>query len=234
MRASNVFSETSLKSMSRGGEREETCLMFVVFLCSTRMISTFQRSGPETNVSFQPTCCCSVSLLLWSVARKCCSSQVSCVSLPRCLQSCGTERKDSCPHHHQSKSFHDPAMFVKSRCQFLSRAIIQCSFSVEGLHGDMMCVFVAAFCRVWCKKQAVAAPIQIYGSRPLVQLQLVPSAFTEEEKTTSTQLTVSVLLLCRLCALVASSSLSPIPSPRTTLTVTTTDGGGWPWRTWFW
>ena len=94
-----------------------------------------------------------------------------------------------------------------------------------------MCVIVAAFCRVWCKKQAVAAPIQIYGSRPPVQLQLIPSAFTEEEKTMTAQLTVSVLLLCRLRALVASSSLSPIPSPRSTLTVTTTDGGSWPSQT---
>ena len=31
----------------------------------------------RTSVSFQPTCCCSVTLLMWSVARKCCSSQVS-------------------------------------------------------------------------------------------------------------------------------------------------------------
>merc|ERR1712012_775340 len=47
------------------------------------------------------------------------------------------------------------------------------------------------------------------------------------------RLTVSVLLLCRLCALVASSSPGPSPSPSTTTTVTTTDGGGWPWWAWF-
>ena len=35
-----------------------------------------------------------------------------------------------------------------------------------------MCVIVTAFCRAWCKKQAVAAPIQFYGSRPLVEVQL--------------------------------------------------------------
>merc|ERR1712012_1499903 len=45
--------------------------------------------------------------------------------------------------------------------------------------------------------------------------------------------TASVLLLCRLCALVASASPSPSPSPSTTTTVTTTDGGGWPWWAWF-
>ena len=47
------------------------------------------------------------------------------------------------------------------------------------------------------------------------------------------RLTASVLILCRLCALVASSSPSPSPSPSTTTTVTTTDGGGWPWWAWF-
>ena len=47
------------------------------------------------------------------------------------------------------------------------------------------------------------------------------------------RLTASILLLCRLCALVASSSPSPSPSPSTTTTVTTTDGGGWPWWAWF-
>ena len=62
-----------------------TCLMFVVFL--RRLMSTLQWLRPETNVSFQPTCCCSVSLLLWSVARKCCSSHVSFMSLARCMQS---------------------------------------------------------------------------------------------------------------------------------------------------
>ena len=71
----------------RGAGR--TCLMFVVFL--RRMMSTLQRSRLETNVSFKRTCCCSVSLLLWSVARKCCSSQVSFMSSTRCLQSCVTE-----------------------------------------------------------------------------------------------------------------------------------------------
>ena len=45
-----------------------TCLMFVVF--RRHVMSTMQWSRLETNVSFQPTCCCSVSLLLRSVARK--------------------------------------------------------------------------------------------------------------------------------------------------------------------
>merc|ERR1712136_465723 len=52
------------------------------------------------------------------------------------------------------------------------------------------------------------------------------SAVTEEGRTMTMRLTVSVLLLCRLCALVASSSPSPSPSPSTTTTVTTTGGGG--------
>ena len=65
-----------------------TCLMFVVFL--RRMMSTLQWSSPETNVSFQVTCCCSVTLLLLSVARKCCSSQITqrvawCVALRNAL-----------------------------------------------------------------------------------------------------------------------------------------------------
>ena len=67
-----------------------TCLMFVVF--QRRMMSTLQWSRPETNVSFQPACCCAVTLLMRSVARKCCSSQVSFMSLTCCLQSCVTER----------------------------------------------------------------------------------------------------------------------------------------------
>ena len=50
--------------------------MFVVFL--RRVMSALQWSRTETNVSFEPACCCSVTLLLWSVARKC---QVSLVSL---------------------------------------------------------------------------------------------------------------------------------------------------------
>ena len=67
----------------RGAGR--TCLMFVVFL--RRMMSTLQWSRPETNVSSQPTCCCSVCVLLRSVARKCCSSLVSFLSLARGMQS---------------------------------------------------------------------------------------------------------------------------------------------------
>ena len=59
--------------------RGRTCLMFVVFL--RRMMGTLQWSRPETNVSSQLTCCCSVTLLLLSLARKCCASQVSLVSL---------------------------------------------------------------------------------------------------------------------------------------------------------
>ena len=56
-----------------------TCLMFVVFL--RRMMSTLQWSRPETKLSFQLTCCCSVTSLLRSVTRKCCSSRASLVSL---------------------------------------------------------------------------------------------------------------------------------------------------------
>ena len=41
----------------RGAGR--TCLMFVVFV--SRMMRTLQWSRPETSVSSQPTCCCSVS-----------------------------------------------------------------------------------------------------------------------------------------------------------------------------
>ena len=78
---------TEVDVSRRGGGR--TCLMFDVFL--RRMMSTLQRSRPETNVSSQPTCCCTVSSLLWSVARRCCSSQVSLMLLIRCLQSCVTE-----------------------------------------------------------------------------------------------------------------------------------------------
>ena len=64
-------------NVSRRGARR-TSLMFVVFF--RRMLSTLQWSRLETNVSFQPTCCCSVSLPLWSVARRCCSTQVSFMS----------------------------------------------------------------------------------------------------------------------------------------------------------
>ena len=48
-------------------------------------------------------------------------------------------------------------MFVKSRCQFLSKVFIACNVSVGGLHSDEMCAFAAAFCRdCWKKKKAVA------------------------------------------------------------------------------
>ena len=67
----------------RGAGR--TCLMLVVFL--RRLMSTLQRSRPETSVGLQFSCCCSVSLLQWSAARKCCSSQVSFMSLVRFMQS---------------------------------------------------------------------------------------------------------------------------------------------------
>ena len=72
------------------GGAGRTCLTFVVLF--RRMMSTLQWPRPETNVSFQLTCCCSVSLLFLSVARMCCSSQVSFMSLTRCLQSCVTGR----------------------------------------------------------------------------------------------------------------------------------------------
>ena len=46
-------------------------------------LSTLQWSRLETSLNLQPNCCCAVTMLLWSVARKCCSSQVSpCVVQP--------------------------------------------------------------------------------------------------------------------------------------------------------
>ena len=59
--------------VSRSGAGR-TCLMFVFLHV---MMSTLEWSRLETNVSSQPTCCCSVTLPHRSVARKCCSSQVS-------------------------------------------------------------------------------------------------------------------------------------------------------------
>ena len=73
---------TEVDVSGRGAGR--TYLMFVVF--PRRVMSTLQWSRPETNVSSRPTCCCSVSVLLRSLARKCCSSQVSFMSLARCMQ----------------------------------------------------------------------------------------------------------------------------------------------------
>ena len=67
---------TEVDVSRRGAGR--TCLMFVVIL--RRLMSTLQWSRPETNDSSQPACCCSVTLLLRLVARKCCSSQVSFLS----------------------------------------------------------------------------------------------------------------------------------------------------------
>ena len=72
---------TEVDVSRRGAGR--TCLMFVVFI--RRMMSTLQWSRPETNVSSQPTCCLSVTLPRRSVARKCCSSQVSLCHSTRCL-----------------------------------------------------------------------------------------------------------------------------------------------------
>ena len=68
---------TEVDVSRRGAGR--TCLICCV------LMGTLQRSRLEANVSFQPMCCCSVCFLLWPVARKCCSSQVSFMSLTRCL-----------------------------------------------------------------------------------------------------------------------------------------------------
>ena len=51
------------------------------------MMSTLRWSRPETNVRSQLACCCSVGMLLRSVARKCCSCQVSFLSLARGIHS---------------------------------------------------------------------------------------------------------------------------------------------------
>ena len=58
--------------VSRSGAGR-TCLMFVFLHL---MMSTLKWSRPETNVSSQPTWCCSVTLPHRSVAEKCHSSQV--------------------------------------------------------------------------------------------------------------------------------------------------------------
>ena len=91
---------TEVDVSRRGAGR--TCLMFVVFL--RRMMSTLQWSSLETNVSSQLTCCCSVTLLLRSVAWKCCSSQVSLCHLTRCLVCYIRNGARSVPRKAQTKS----------------------------------------------------------------------------------------------------------------------------------
>ena len=74
-----------------------TCLMFVVFL--RRMMSTWQWSRPDTSVGSQTTFCLSITLLLQSVARKCCSSQGSLCHSTRCLVCCVRNGARSVPRN---------------------------------------------------------------------------------------------------------------------------------------
>ena len=72
-------------------------MMFVVFL--RRMMSTWQWSRPDTSVGSQTTFCLSITLLLQSVARKCCSSQGSLCHSTRCLVCCVRNGARSVPRN---------------------------------------------------------------------------------------------------------------------------------------
>ena len=74
-----------------------TCLMFVGV--HTPYDEYIAMVKTETNVSSQTTCCLSVTLLRRSVARKCCSSQVSLCHSTRCLVCCRRNGARSVPRN---------------------------------------------------------------------------------------------------------------------------------------
>ena len=84
MRTSYVFSETPLQvDVSRrcaGRTCFDVCCDLTPYETSRSLElkpdrENVTRSGARTHI--QPNCCCSATMLLWSVARKCCSSKLS-------------------------------------------------------------------------------------------------------------------------------------------------------------